>query len=119
METWDLTTIDAPDGMRDPVVLHTSPEARAVMLRLDAGQALGPHQVKERAWLCIVDGTVTIESGGESVEGQAGTVATFAPDERHALRTETGARILLLLAPWPGAGHYRGGDDPARATVGA
>ncbi len=21
-------------------------------------------------------------------------------------------RVLLLLAPWPGVGHYRGGDGP-------
>ena len=32
----------------------------------------------------------------------------FEPNERHALRSEGGARVLLLLAPWPGDGHYRG-----------
>ena len=112
MESWDLTAIDAPDGTRDPVVLHSSPEARAVMIRLDAGQALGPHQVKERAWLCVVDGRATIEAGGQSVDGSPGTVAMFAPDERHAVRSVGGARVLLLLAPWPGEGHYRGGDGP-------
>jgi hypothetical protein len=30
--------------------------------------------------------------------------------ERHALRSDGGARVLLLLAPWPGEGHYRGGQ---------
>ena len=30
----------------------------------------------------------------------------FEPAERHSLSTESGARILLLLTPWPGAGHY-------------
>jgi hypothetical protein len=34
--------------------------------------------------------------------------ARFEPDERHTLRTDIGARLLLLLAPWPGVGHYRG-----------
>jgi len=32
----------------------------------------------------------------------------FEPNERHALRSEAGARVLLMLAPWPGDGHYRG-----------
>jgi hypothetical protein len=30
----------------------------------------------------------------------------FDPGERHTVRSETGARVLLLLAPWPAAGHY-------------
>jgi hypothetical protein len=34
----------------------------------------------------------------------------FEPSERHALRSDGGARVLLLLAPWPGEGHYRGGQ---------
>jgi quercetin dioxygenase-like cupin family protein len=112
MDCWDLHSIDAPDGTRDPVILQTTPEGRAVMIRLEPGQELGPHQVKERAWVCVVDGRVGIEAGGETVDGSAGTVATFAPDERHSLRSEGGARILLLLVPWPGEGHYRGGGGP-------
>jgi quercetin dioxygenase-like cupin family protein len=120
VESWDLTEIDAPDGTRDPVVMHTSPEGRAVMIRIDPGQELGPHQVKERAWVCVVDGRVSIEASGESIDGAPGTLATFAPDERHSLRSEGGARILLLLAPWPGEGHYRGGGGPvAREAAGA
>ena len=42
------------------------------------------------------------------VEAPAGTLARFEPDERHSVRTESGAKLLLLLAPWPGPGHYRG-----------
>jgi hypothetical protein len=37
-----------------------------------------------------------------------GTLVHFEPDERHFVRSEGGARILLLLAPWPGEGHFRG-----------
>jgi hypothetical protein len=33
---------------------------------------------------------------------------TFEPHERRAIRSESGARILMLLAPWPGEGHFRG-----------
>jgi quercetin dioxygenase-like cupin family protein len=65
--------------------------------------------VKENAWVTVLDGTVQITASGETADATQGTMARFDPDERHALRSETGARILLLLAPWPGAGHYRGG----------
>jgi quercetin dioxygenase-like cupin family protein len=114
VETWDLNAIDAPDGTRDPVVLHSDPEGRAVMIRIDPGQKLGLHQVKERAWICVLEGRIAIEAGDHSVEASPGTLATFAPNEQHALRSDDGARILLLLAPWPGEGHYRGGDLPLR-----
>ena len=112
MQHWDLTAIEAPDGTRDPAVLHTSDGARAVLIRLHPGQALGEHEVTERAWLWVVEGAVEIEAGGERTEAGAGTLATFAPAERHAIRSTGGARILLLLAPWPGVGHYRGGGGP-------
>ena len=108
MQSWNLLEIDAPDGTRDPVVLHSDHEARAVLIRIDAGQQLGDHQVKEHAWISVVEGTVTIGSGDESVEARAGTLFHFDPNERHSVASESGARILLLLAPWPGDGHYRG-----------
>jgi quercetin dioxygenase-like cupin family protein len=109
MQTWNLTEIDTPDGSRSPVVLNSKDGAgRAVCIALEPGQELGNHQVKEHAWLCVVQGEVRVEAGGETVVGGPGTVAFFEPDEQHSVATETGARFLLLLAPWPGAGHYRG-----------
>lgn len=112
MQTWNLMEIDAPDGTRDPVVLHSSGEGRAVMIRLDPGQVLREHQVKERAWICVVDGTARFEADGRAIEAGVGTVATFEPDERHAVGSEQGARLLIVLSPWPGEGHYRGGGAP-------
>jgi len=103
--------MDAPDGTRDPIVLHSDDGARAVLIVLRAGQSLGDHQVKENAWVTVLDGTVQIDAGDETAQVGPGTLARFDPDERHALRTDGGARILLLLAPWPGEGHYRG-DRP-------
>jgi quercetin dioxygenase-like cupin family protein len=102
--------MDAPDGTRDPIVLHSDDGARAVLIVLQPGQSLGDHQVKENAWVTVLDGSVQIESGGETAEAGAGTLARFDPDERHALRSSGGARVLMLLAPWPGEGHYRGSD---------
>ena len=89
-------------------MLHSGDGARAVMIKLAAGQELGDHQVKERAWVAVVDGEVRIAAGAEAKTCGPGILVTFDPDERHSLSSDRGARILLLLAPWPGEGHYRG-----------
>ena len=100
--------IQAPSGTRDPMVIHSGNEARAVVIVLNPGQVLGDHQVKENAWVTVLDGKVRIAGGGESIDATPGMLFRFDPDERHSLASEEGARILLLLAPWPGEGHYRG-----------
>ena len=110
MKTWDLTEIDTPNGTRSPVVLHSTDEARAVLIALDAGQALGDHQVHERAWVMVLDGSVRMECGGETVDAGPGFLARFEPGERRSLSTDAGARLLMLLAPWPGAGHFHAGE---------
>jgi len=57
----------------------------------------------------VIEGEVEIEADGSSTRAGPGTMVRFKPDERRAVRSDDGARVLLLLAPWPGAGHYRGG----------
>ena len=113
MRSWNLHEIEVEGGSRSPVVLDSDDAARAVFIALDPGQSLGDHQVKEHAFVLVVDGTARVESGGETIEAGAGTLCMFDPDERRSVSTEEGARILLLLAPWPGVGHYRGGDVSA------
>lgn len=108
MQSWNLIEVDAPAGTRDPVVLHSGNEARAVLIVLNPGQVMGDHQVKENAWLTVLEGRVKISAGEESVEAGPGMLFRFDPDERHSLASNEGARVLLLLAPWPGEGHYRG-----------
>ena len=110
MQRWNLLELDAPDGTRDPIVLHSDAGARAVLIVLRPGQSLGDHQVKENAWITVVDGTVQVTAGSETNDAGPGTLVRFEPDERRTLRSDGGARILLVLAPWPGEGHYRGGD---------
>jgi quercetin dioxygenase-like cupin family protein len=109
MQSWALREIETPGGSRSPVVLHSGDEGRAVLIELEAGQELGDHQVKETMFLVVVEGSVRIEAGGESLDAEAGALVAFAPDERRSVASSGGARILLLLAPWPGEGHYRGG----------
>ena len=112
MRSWNLDEIQVEGGSRSPVVLDSEDAARAVFIVLDPGQSLGEHQVKEHAYVLILDGRARVEAGGATVEARAGTLCMFEPDERHSVSTPDGARILLLLAPWPGLGHYRG-DAPA------
>jgi quercetin dioxygenase-like cupin family protein len=118
VRSWDLLDIETPDGSRSPVVLHSEEEARAVLIGLKPGQKLGDHQVKEHAYLMVVEGAARVSAGAETVEVTAGTLFHFEPDERHAVSTEAGARLLLLLAPWPGPGHYRGQAQSSTSTAG-
>ena len=115
MQSWNLPQIDTPEGSRSPVVLLSESEARAVLIGLEPGQELGDHQVKEHAWIVVVDGAAKIGAagGGETVEGTVGTLVHFEPDERHFVRSPGGAKLLLLLAPWPGEGHFRGQERAA------
>jgi quercetin dioxygenase-like cupin family protein len=111
MQTWVLAEIETPGGTRSPVVLRSEDEARAVLVGLDPGQELGDHQVKENAWIVVVAGSATFRAGDEVVEASPGTLVRFEPDERHSVATDSGAKLLILLAPWPGPGHYRGQEQ--------
>jgi quercetin dioxygenase-like cupin family protein len=113
VRSWRLPEIETPDGSRSPVVLHSAEEGRAVLIGLLPGQELGDHQVKEHAFLVVVDGTARVEAGGEKLEAGVGTMVAFDPDERHVVASDSGAKILLMLTPWPGEGHYRGGPVQA------
>ena len=102
MQAWDLLEPEAPGGTRDPVVLHSTDEARAVLVVLNPGQQLGDHEVKEHAWLAVVDGRVAGRRRRRDAARRArARSSASSPSERHSVASEDGARILLLLAPWP------------------
>jgi mannose-6-phosphate isomerase-like protein (cupin superfamily) len=116
---WNLSEVETPHGTRSPVVLHSAEGAeRAVVIALRPGEALGDHGVKESTLLLVLDGMLHVETASESVDVEAGTLLHFDPDERRSVRSGGGARLLLLLAPWPGEGHYRG-DRPVGSDVSA
>jgi hypothetical protein len=50
-----------------------------------------------------------VQNGGTEPAGP-GTLAVYDPAERHEVRATSDARLLLLLAPWPGEGHPRNRD---------
>ena len=100
MEHWDLRTLDVQPHR--PQILHSSRgESRTIAIQLPAGEELQDHEVHERAHLVVVEGEV--EVGG--VTGGPGFAAIFDPKERHQVRAAQDARLLLILAPWPGDGH--------------
>jgi mannose-6-phosphate isomerase-like protein (cupin superfamily) len=49
---------------------------------------------------------VQVAAGGEQVELGQGGLMRFEPGERHSVSSADGARILMLLSPWPGEGHF-------------
>jgi len=104
MQHWDLRNLQIEP--HHPEVLHSKRgEARSILIALPAGEELQDHEVHERAYLVIIDGDVEVGAGEQTVAGGAGFTATFDPAERHTVRATTDARLLLVLAPWPGQGH--------------
>ena len=109
MRHWVLSEIETPEGTRSPVVLQSQEGVRRIVLiGLRPGEALGDHQVKEWALVLILEGSVHVEAADEAVDAGPGELFEFDPDEQHSVTSAEGARLLLLLAPWPGEGHYRG-----------
>ncbi len=102
MRTWKITELDVE--ARQPEVLDSEAEGRAIVIELPAGERLSEHQVHERAWLVVISGAIEVD-GSELVRGGTGLLAEFDPNERREVRATEDARLLLLLSPWPGQGH--------------
>ena len=107
VQSWNLMEIDAPSGTREPMVVHSGNEARAVVIVLTAGQKLGDHQVKENAWITVLEGSATVSAGGDTVDAAPGMLFRFDPDERHSLDQRRGcadpppARAVARRGPLP------------------
>jgi quercetin dioxygenase-like cupin family protein len=104
MDSWDIRSLDVQP--HQPQVLGTDQEGRLIVITLPAGESLQEHQVHERAWLLVVDGEVEItQPDGNTTAGGTGFLAEFDPGERRGVTASSDARLLLVLAPWPGEGH--------------
>jgi quercetin dioxygenase-like cupin family protein len=104
MDTWDIRKLDVQP--HQPQVLRSDDgAARAIAILLPAGEELQEHEVHEHAYLVVVEGDVELAEGGESRGAGAGTVVHWDPGERHEVKASSDARLLLVLAPWPGEGH--------------
>jgi quercetin dioxygenase-like cupin family protein len=103
METWDVRSLQIEP--HHPQVLRSDDETRAIAISLPAGEELQEHQVHERTYLVVVDGEISISADGGSVSGGPGFLAHFEPNERRTIQATSDARLVLVLAPWPGEGH--------------
>lgn len=105
MRSWQLSEVEVAPHV--PEILASSDDARVILLELPAGESLEDHEVHERARLIVIDGEVevTAPAGKGGTVGGAGLLVEFDPGERHQVDARTDARLLLLLTPWPGAGH--------------
>jgi quercetin dioxygenase-like cupin family protein len=103
MESWDIGSLDVEP--HHPQVLRSDAETRVIAINLPAGERLQEHQVHERAYLVVADGEVEVEDDGGIASGSPGFLAHFGPNERREVRATSNARIVLILAPWPGEGH--------------
>ena len=103
MDTWDLNALDVPPHR--PQVLASDEETRLVAINLPGGEEMQEHQTHERTYLVVLDGEVDVVQDGRSTTGGRGFLAHFEPNERRQVRATTDARLLLVLAPWPGVGH--------------
>jgi quercetin dioxygenase-like cupin family protein len=110
MQHWDLRTVDVQP--HQPQILQSDRgESRSILISLPAGEELQDHQVHERAHLVVVDGEVEFAGPDGTTAASAGAFAVFDPAERHEVRARSDARLLLVLAPWPGPGHPGARDD--------
>ena len=103
MESWDIRSLEIEP--HHPQVLRSDDETRAIAIHLPGGEQLQEHQVHERAYLLVADGEIEISHQGSSVAGGTGFLSHFEPNERRTVRAITDARLVLVLAPWPGMGH--------------
>ena len=108
METWDVSSLQIE--AHHPQVLRSDAETRAIAIQLPAGEQMQSHQVHERTYMIVVGGEITISHDGGSVSGGPGLLSHFEPNERRTIEAVSDARLVLVLAPWPGEGH------PSRAA---
>jgi quercetin dioxygenase-like cupin family protein len=104
MELWDIPSLAIEP--HHPQVLRSDAETRAIAIHLPAGEQLQEHQVHERTYLIVAAGEIEItDDGGRSASGGPGLLLHFAPNERRTIEAISDARLVLVLAPWPGEGH--------------
>lgn len=107
METWDVRNMTIEP--HQPVVLRSDAETRVIALNLPAGEELREHQVHERAYVLVAEGEVEFSAGAEPKRGGPGFLVHFAARERHRVKATADARLVLVLAPWPGEDHPSAG----------
>lgn len=99
MRRWRLPEVETPSGARSPGVPHSEEgSARAVLIELKGGEALGDHRVKESELLLVLDGGLRVEAGDKSFEDGVGTLFHFEWNEEHSVTSDAGASVVAAGA---------------------
>lgn len=83
-------------------MLYDSPQFRAVLFCLDAGQGVGRHTSGSEVVMQVLEGSGTITVGDKEHQMKAGEMIVSRPNEPHGFRSE-GERmvVLALIIPSP------------------
>jgi quercetin dioxygenase-like cupin family protein len=85
-------------------ILHDSADARLVVFRIAAGQAVPPHRSVSTVTITVLEGTGVLAGADGERACAAGDVVVFPPDEPHAMRADDAELLLLAtITPRPGA----------------
>jgi quercetin dioxygenase-like cupin family protein len=103
VDSWDIASLDVEP--HQPKVLRSDAETRVIAINLPVGELLQEHQTHERAFLVVAQGEIEVEDGNGTITGGPSFLAHFEPHERREVRAKRDARLVLILAPWPGEGH--------------
>ncbi len=83
-------------------VVHDAPDARLVVFRLAAGQAVPVHTSVSSVVLHVLSGSGLVSSADGERDVRAGMVVAYEPKEPHGMRALTEELIVLaVIAPRP------------------
>ena len=83
-------------------LIHDGPDARLVVFRIAAGQALPVHTSPSTVVLHVLSGSGLVSDAGGERAVSAGMVVAYEPQEPHGMRATTGELIVLaVIAPRP------------------
>ena len=96
--------VAAHPGRPAMALVHDAPEARLVVFRIAAGQAVPVHTSASTVVLHILSGTGLVSGGDGEREVSAGTVIAYQPREPHGIRANTEElNVLAVITPRPAA----------------
>ena len=84
-------------------LLHDSPDARAVVFRIEAGQEVSPHTSASTVLLWVVAGSGTVSGVSGENPVSSGDLVTYEPGELHGMKAGSEHLVLVaVITPRPG-----------------
>jgi quercetin dioxygenase-like cupin family protein len=84
-------------------VLHDSPDARVIVFRIAAGQAVPPHRNESTVMLTVVSGRGVVSGAEAERSVVAGEAVVYEPNELHGMRAIDEELVLVAtITPRPG-----------------